>query len=199
MKKRVYSVLTLILVILISALACVQPDYMVTVNGMVVDAGKQVGILGVTVSAGSYSATTNDNGEYLLRMPSGSADFMLDAPGYRRQGYWIMIGEEKTCIMNFGLIDRFHTTGVVQGAVANSKTENPIEGARIAIVGNGRTYQVESMQFGAYAVELPVDLISGSNTYSVNVTATGYQDFLTTIVPVNGSYKIANILMKPIH
>jgi hypothetical protein len=199
MKKYIYLALILIVETFIAAIGCVQPDYTVTVKGMVIDAGKQVGVSGVTVSAGTYSATTDDNGEYMLMMPSGSATFTVDASGYKRQDQWIMIGEEKTCIMNFGLIDRFHTTGIVQGTVANSKTSNPIEGAQIVIVGNGRTYQVESMRFGAYAIELPLDLMSGSNTYLTNVTATGYPEFSTTIVPVNGSYRIANILMKPNH
>lgn len=101
--------------------------------------------------------------------------------------------------MNFGLIDRFHTTGVIQGTVANLKTENPIEGAQIAIVGNGRTYEVESMRFGAFAIELPVDFSSGLLDYLVKVTVDGYQDYASTITAANGQYRIANILMKPIH
>jgi hypothetical protein len=195
MKKSVISAVVFIILITTTGLGCDVQN--TTVQGMVVDATNQVGISGATVAAGIYSSITDASGEYSFTMPTDSGIFIVTAPGYKNQSQQMMGIEEGRSILNFGLVDRFHTTGVIQGTVANSKTIDPIEGAYLVFTSNDKTYKVESIHLGAYAIELPVDFSSGVMTYSVNVTAKNYQNYSGSVTVSNGRYDTKNILMKP--
>ena len=88
-------------------------------------------------------------------------------------------------------------TGVIQGTVASIRKVNPIEGAQLLFTGNGQTYKVASMHLGAYSIELPLIPSSSEMTYSLRVTANGYQDYSGSVTVGRGRYNTQNILMKP--
>jgi hypothetical protein len=200
MKKSMYLTAMLIVLIPVAGLGC-SSEAIVTVRGMVQDSANQVGIPGATVAAGAYSAMTNAVGEYNLTMPYGRANFVVTAPGYKDQSQQTMIRQERTCFVSFGLVDYFytagHSTGLVQGTVANLKSVDPIEEAHLVFTGDGQTYQAVSTHLGAYSIELPSDSPSNAMTYSVHVTAKGYRDYSSSVTVSTGRYNTQNILMRP--
>jgi hypothetical protein len=204
MKKSLHLTAMLLVLILVTGLGCSMTstsDVMAQVEGMIVDAERYVGISGANVTAGIYSTTTDALGEYSLTMPSGDVIFLVTALGYKNQSKYIVIKPGKN-ILNFGLVEHFYmngsTTTVVQGTVVNEKTIEPIEGASLVFTAMGKSYKVVSVHLGAYSIELPTDFSAEVKTsYSVLVTAKGYQDYSGSVTVWSQGYYTNNILMKP--
>ncbi len=94
------------------------------ISGLVRTVNNQA-IAGATVTAGTYSATTNSSGAYVLIVPEGTHNVTASATGYESQTVeGIVVAEDQTVTVNFNL-------------VAGSGTEEDILPAtQTALVGN---------------------------------------------------------------
>ncbi|MFL5800637.1 MAG: carboxypeptidase regulatory-like domain-containing protein, partial [Roseiflexaceae bacterium] len=117
-------------------------------------------IAGATVGDGTYTATTDLNGNYTLLLPGGSHTVTAAKAGYSPQTIAdIAVDDSATTQLDFTL-----PGGALAGTVTDSISAQPVAGASVAI-GAGTTTTDAS---GRYAIRAP------PGDYTVEVAKIGY-------------------------
>jgi PKD repeat protein len=147
-----------------------------TVAGTVRDSIFAQPIAGVTVSGGGESAQTDGSGHYALSLPGGSGYALTaSARGYGLgTASGVSVTPNQTTTLDFSLDP---LSGTLQGTVKDGMSAAPVAGAVVSIAG----LTVTSDAQGHYAVG---DLLTG--TYTMGVTAAGYQALTLTGISVFG-------------
>ncbi len=143
--------------------------------GTVTDASSGEAIIGATVIADDYSATSDTDGHYnITNVPAGTYTVTASAEGYQTSSQTnISVVAEETTKLNFTLVPS-PTTGTIAGLVTDATTGDPIERASVTVNGVSVLTGVD----GYYSVELTL------GTYTVTVSANGYEDSSQTNITV---------------
>ena len=135
-----------------------------TITGVVSDASTGLPLSGATVSYSGGSTSTNASGQYTLSaVTEGSYTVTTSAAGYGTQATTDSVGPGAVVTQNVALSQ---APGSVTGTVTSAATALPVSGASVTYSGGSTTTNAS----GGYTLSnVP------SGTYSVTVTATGYQ------------------------
>jgi hypothetical protein len=166
------------------------------IEGIVKDANTDSPIAGVTVTAGTYTNTTNADGYYEISdVPAGTYTVTASKDGFQtasKTGIGVVAGQATN--LNFTLTP-LPTNGNIAGIVSDASTGNPIEGANITTNGyfditdaNGH-YNISSIPAGTYTVTASKDGYESSSSTNI-VVAAGQ----TTTVDFQLTPKESNIL-----
>lgn len=157
-----------------------------TISGIVTDAVSLSPIAGATVTAGSFTTTTDANGLYSMLVPSGSYNVSASYGCYYTQTLSGIVPPNGTLNLAFTL-DPW-TTGTLTGTVTNSTNGNPISGATVNVSGfNGTTnasgvYTINNIPQGTYTATCSApNFINGTAQVTINCGgATTTQNFALT-------------------
>jgi formylglycine-generating enzyme required for sulfatase activity/transcriptional regulator CtsR len=162
-----------------------------TIAGWVkVNGGSNSPIIGATVSTGTYSTTTDSNGNFTLSLPVGTYNLAVSATGYQ------------TSSTNPGTVTAGNMTpvnvalnpsasnGTISGWVRiNGGTNSPIVGATVST----GTYSTTTDSNGNFTLSLP------AGTYNLVVSAANYQTSSTNPGTVTaGNMTPVNVALNPI-
>jgi len=157
------------------------------VSGYVYRTGTTTGISGVTLSfsPGSYSATTDSSGHYVVSgVSSGAYSVTMTASGYQSaSGSVTVSGADAT--KDFEMSVSSSGNRVISGYVYKTGTTTGISGATLTATPGSLSATTDSM--GHYTISGLAD-----GTYSIAVSASGYQGN-TVSVTVSGSDATKNI------
>ena len=157
------------------------------VSGYVYRTGTTTGISGVTLSfsPGSYSATTDSSGHYVVSgVSSGAYSVTMTASGYQSaSGSVTVSGADAT--KDFEMSVSSSGNHVISGYVYKTGTTTGISGATLTATPGSLSATTDSM--GHYTISGLAD-----GTYSIAVSASGYQGN-TVSVTVSGSDATKNI------
>jgi len=167
------------------------------IEGIVKDANTDSPIAGATVTAGSYTNTTNADGYYKISdVLAGTYTVTAAKDGFQttsKTSIGVVAGQ--TTNLNFTL-NPLPTNGNIAGTVLDASTGNPIEGANVTTNGhfditdaNGH-YNISSVPAGTYTVTAAKDGYESSS--SPNIVVTVGQ---TTTVDFQLTPKESNILL----
>ncbi|MBI9037952.1 MAG: carboxypeptidase regulatory-like domain-containing protein [Bacteroidales bacterium] len=138
------------------------------ISGIVIDSETTDPIVGasIVVDGTAFSATSGSNGEYLIEdIPAGNYDITATADNYyaeTKTNQEVISGENTK--IDFSLV---RIPGIILGAIIDSVTLNPIEGAIVTL--EGTTYTAISGEDGSYLI---TDIYPG--IYSVSASANNY-------------------------
>lgn len=122
-------------------------------------------LMGATITVGTHTATTAEDGSYTLHLTAGSYSVVCSRTGYynlSQHDVEVVVGESTE--LNFVLIP-VSTTGTLMGVVKNQLLQ-PVQGALITV----DTYTATTVADGSYVIQLP------AGTYSVTCTHGDYFD-----------------------
>lgn len=157
-----------------------------TLSGWVKDSGNNP-IVGATVTAGSYSATTDAGGNYsIANIPAGSYSVTVEKTGYVTQTQsGVNVAANQTATCNFTMV----ACGSITGWVKDNQSV-PISGA--VVTTNVGGYSTTTDASGNYT-------ISNVNpaTYSVTASKSGWTNTTNSNVIVSsGQVAVCNITMQ---
>jgi len=167
-------------------------EAMATVSGRVVNASNGQPIAGATIRAvhsgqTRFSTTTDANGFYQFsNIQPRYYTIIATAPGFQQKATGVKPPNKQTSTVNF----RLGPTGAsVNGTVTDATTSNPISGASVSI------YQQQTLvattTTNASGTYLVSNLLA-PNSYTVTVSASGYQTKSQGVILPVGSSKTAN-------
>jgi uncharacterized membrane protein len=158
------------------------------ITGIVKDTSTGNPIEGATVTAGTYTNTTNADGYYKLsNVLAGNYTVTVSKNGYQTSSQTsIKVIAGQTTSLNFTLTP---LPGHITGTVTDASTGNPIEGAQVTAGG----HSVSTNATGGYSIEL------AAGTYNVTVSAEGYESSSESDVNVvAGATKTVDFELTPI-
>ena len=176
-----------------------QMDNMGTVEGFVRDSVTSAPISGATVKVGAGTATTNQNGTYTLKVVSGSSlQASASATNYQTQSTTVNLSPKMVQPLNFSLTQNFTQQGTIQGTVSNANSGNPIPGAILVFTGpDNYPHQISVVDpQGGYSIDLPSTSLG--ITYQIQATASGYQNYTSSLTLRTGTIVTKNIPMAPV-
>ncbi|MBE0647365.1 MAG: carboxypeptidase regulatory-like domain-containing protein, partial [Bacteroidales bacterium] len=137
-----------------------------TLTGTVTNCFNGAPLAGATVTAGTFSATTNASGVYtMLNVPVGNYSVNCTSAGFLTQTKQATVVNTQTTTVNFCMEP---IPAYLSGIVYNNDTGEPIVGAKI-MVGPSTIYSVSG---GQYTVNIyPV------GSFGVTATKAGFQNF----------------------
>ena len=111
------------------------PPRTATIQGQVTNSATNQAISCVAVRAGRYRATTDANGNYVIKnikvwFWGRIYRVRASANGYYSASRWIYVKKGRTRTLNFRLRPRI-TTATIKGRVTNRKTNKPISDVQI--------------------------------------------------------------------
>ncbi len=146
------------------------PDGTGTLTGKVTIAGTRTVIVGASVTAigaaGTYAATTDSKGIYILTPPAGDYNVTATAAGYNNQTFAASVKSGTKTTLNFTLSVLVATTGTLNGTVTDASSGAAIAGALVAADHGG--YSATTDNQGKYLMEV------AAGTYDLTASADGY-------------------------
>ncbi len=141
------------------------------IDGTITDVSTGLPITGASITADSYSATTDGEGHYSIEVLPGTYSVAVSSTEYISQSKTATVISNKTTTLDFALTP---ANGTISGTVTDSSTGDPIAGA--TVTANG--ISVSTGTDGIYSIELP------PGTYTVTASADGYDDSSKTDITV---------------
>jgi hypothetical protein len=166
---------------------------LVSVSGTVTDASSNEPLEGVDVEFGSYSATTDTAGVYVVNSVI-PRNYIFEAS---KDDYYDFVSPDSVTVPQTDFVYDIQMSGyqyaVVTGQVTNSETDAPIVGANVRFGGTAN--QTTTDDQGNYRFE---SLLQGS--YAVTATMDQYHDYTSPAdVAVNADSVNYNFQMIPHH
>ena len=146
------------------------------------------------------NVTTDQNGNYEIKVPAGDYVIIISANGYITFEYDVTVGEgEEKYIETFLMVDEGQPgqKGVADGIITNAVTGNTVEGASVSFrEGWNKTRgEVEATVLtdasGRYQVELPI------GNYTASISKQGYVSNTKNIVVLPVSLMPQNATLVP--
>ena len=143
------------------------------IDGYVTDSETGEAIVGASITANGYSATTDVTGYYEIELPPGTYDVTAYASGYSTETKTSIVVESGlTTPLDFALTP-IPEIGWIEGYVTDAETALPIEGATVTANGVFVTTGAD----GSYSIEI------APGTYTITAEMSGYySDTQTGIV-----------------
>ena len=136
-----------------------------TIYGQVLDSQTRTPIVGASVSAGSVSTSTDNNGNYSLSLNPGTYTVVASAPIYNSASQTVTVKAAQRLLLNFKLVS-ITAYGSVSGTVTNALTGDPVVGATVAL-SDGMMRITDANGSFSYAIVL-------NGSYTLTVSAVGY-------------------------
>jgi thermitase len=160
-----------------------------SITGAVTNAKDGSPIVGVAVSDGTRTATTDATGKYTIaNVPPGTYQVVASKEGYESSSLTVSVLSGATVLANLSL-SQIILPGSITGSVTNAKDGSPIVGAVVSD-GNG-TALTDAL--GTYTI---ADVPSG--TYQVVATKQGYESSSLTVNVLQGATAVANLSLSQI-
>jgi subtilisin family serine protease/uncharacterized membrane protein len=159
-----------------------------SITGSIIDA-KGSPIVGVAVTDGTRTATTDASGKYTIaNVPPGTYQVVASKGGYQSSSRTISVLQGATAIANFSL-SQIILPGSITGSVTNAKDGSSIVG--VAVTDGTRTTVTDAL--GSYSIG---NVPAGS--YQVVASKAGYQSSSLTVTVVAGATAVANLSLSQI-
>lgn len=158
------------------------PPSTTSLNGVVIDAGTKLPLVGATVQMGATSQTTGAGGAFAFNaIVPGAFVLKVAANGFQTAA---ATGVTVAGINNIGSIGlvRLPASSTLSGTVTDAITQLPIGGASVSVQGQG--VPVTTTAAGKYSIAG----LAGTS-FTVNIAATGYltQSKLVTLAQVGAA------------
>jgi len=158
-----------------------------TITGSVTSARDGSPIMGVTVTDGTRTTTTDATGKYTIaNVPPGTYQVTASKSGYYSSSVTVDVVSGGSAVANFSLSE---IPGTIAGAVTSAKDGSAIVGA--TVTDGTRTATTDAT--GTYNI---ADVPAG--TYQVTVSKSGYYSSSMTVTVVSGGSAVANFSLNEI-
>jgi hypothetical protein len=149
--------------------------------GKVTNTDGSIAISGVVIELLRYgvvvsSTTTDTSGDYMIIVATGTYDVRASVAGYQTQTKTnIVVSAGQTATVNFALIEAVQT-GTISGKVTKSDGTTPITGATVAIIRDSEIVNSTTTDTnGNYSIILSAEYFINVSTFTISVSATGYE------------------------
>jgi len=146
------------------------------IEGFVSDAVTEGSLEGaeISVSETGQASYSDDSGYYHLFVPPGSYNLTASMFGYYEESAMVEVVEDAFTSQDFALAPM--PTGFITGNTTDLETNDPIEGAIVALLDT--PLSTTTNEAGEYSIEVPV------GTYNVRALARGYRESIALNVTV---------------
>jgi thermitase len=160
-----------------------------SITGSVADAQGGSPIVGVIVSDGNGTATTDATGKYTIAdVPSGNYQVTASKSGYQSSSLTVTVLSGSTAVANFSL-SQVIVPGSITGSVTDAKDGSPIVGAQVS--DGTRTATTDAT--GKYVI---TDVPPG--TYQVVASKEGYETSFSAVSVLQGTTAVANFSLSQV-
>ncbi len=164
-----------------------------SITGTVQDSQTAVGIANawVALSPTGLSTVSSSNGAFsFASVPAGTYTLTVSATGYQTASASITVTAGHNANLNLHLASTV-PSGSVQGVVKSSATGKALAGATVTLIPGVLATVTDSTGYYGFPSVTP-------GTYTLTVTAAGYQSYSQTITVASGHTVKANVSLAPL-